>query len=124
MGDTLQLKYARGVDIIRYQDYTIVNIKNPWKSKELLQRYILCTRDNAQKLPSSLQGTKVSIPLERCVMSTAAHCYLLDQLKQTTNMAAVLGRKYIHIPVIENELKEERLLMQEKSFNLISRNLY
>ena len=49
VGDTLQLKYARGVDVIRYQDYTIVNIKNPWKSKELLQRYILCTRDNDQK---------------------------------------------------------------------------
>ena len=104
VGDTLQLKYARGVDVIRYQDYTIVDIKNPWKSKELLQRYILYTRDNAQKLPSSLQGTKVSIPLERCVMSTAAHCYLLNQLKQTSNIAAVLGRKYIHIPVIENEI--------------------
>ena len=50
VGDTLHLKYARGVDIIRYQNYTIVDVKNPWKSKELLQRYILCTRDNAQKL--------------------------------------------------------------------------
>ena len=109
VGDTLQLKYAHGVDIIRYQDYTIVNIKNPWKSKELLQRYILYTRDNAQKLPSSLQGTKVSIPLERCVMSTAAHCYLLDQLKQTSNIAAVLGRKYIHIPVIEKEIKRGKI---------------
>ena len=103
------MKYARGVDIIRYQDYTIVNIKNPWKSKELLQRYILCTRDNAQKLPSSLKGTRVSIPLDRCVMSTAAHCYLLDQLKQTSNIAAVLGRKYIHIPVIENEIKRGKI---------------
>ena len=28
VGDTLQLKYAHGVDVIRYQDYTIVNIKN------------------------------------------------------------------------------------------------
>ena len=109
VGDTLQLKYARGVDIIHYQDYTIVNIKNPWKSKELLQRYILCTRDNAQKLPSSLQGTKVSIPLERCVMSTAAHCYLLDQLKQTSNIAAVLGRKYIHVPIIEKEIKRGKI---------------
>ena len=109
VGDTLQLKYARGVDIIRYQNYTIVDIKNPWKSKELLQRYILCTRDNAQRLPSSLKGIKVSIPLERCVMSTAAHCYLLDQLKQTSNIAAVLGRKYIHIPVIENEIKRGKI---------------
>lgn len=109
VGDILQLKYAHGVDVIRYQNYTIVDIKNPWKSKELLQRYILCTQDNAQKLPSSLKGTRVSIPLERCVMSTAAHCYLLDQLKKTNNIAAVLGRKYIHVPIIEKEIKRGKI---------------
>ena len=85
VGDTLQLKYARGVDVIRYQDYTIVDIKNPWKSKGLLQRYILCTRDNAQKLPSSLKGTKVSIPLERCVMSTAVYVSFSSNLKKKQN---------------------------------------
>ena len=116
VGDTLQLKYARGVDVVRYQDYTIVDVKNPWKGGKLLQRYILCTRDNAQKLPSSLQGTKVSIPLGRCVMSTAAHCYLLDQLKQTSNIVAVLGRKYIHIPVIENEIKKGNIVDAGEEF--------
>ena len=116
VGDTLQLKYARGVDVIRFQDYTIVDIKNPWKGEKLLQRYILYTRDKVQKIPSSLKGTKVSVPLERCVMSTAAHCYLLEQLRQTSNIVAVLGRKYIHIPVIENEIKKGNIVDAGEEF--------
>lgn len=116
VGDTLQLKYARGVDVIRFQDYTIVDIKNPWKGEKLLQRYILFTRDKVQKIPSSLKGTKVSVPLKRCVMSTAAHCYLLEQLRQTSNIVAVLGRKYIHIPVIENEIKKGNIVDAGEEF--------
>jgi hypothetical protein len=116
VGDTLQLKYARGVDVIRFQDYTIVDIKNPWKGEKLLQRYILYTRDKVQKIPSSLKGTKVSVPLKRCVMSTAAHCYLLEQLRQTSNIVAVLGRKYIHIPVIENEIKKGNIVDAGEEF--------
>ena len=45
-GDTLHFKYAQNIVIVRQQDATIVELKNPWKESTLLHRYILLNDSN------------------------------------------------------------------------------
>ena len=40
-GDTIRLSYAQNLSIIKYSDYTIVNLRNPWDTLKNLHTYIL-----------------------------------------------------------------------------------
>ena len=40
-GDTVSLKYATQLSIVRHKDYTEVVVKNPWKEGKILHSYLL-----------------------------------------------------------------------------------
>ena len=56
--------YASGFHVTRFADYTRVEVRDPWDSTRLLQRYLLVDRN--QPIPSGLpKGTVVKIPVDR-----------------------------------------------------------
>ena len=69
-GDTLAMRYATLLQIVKYDGYTTVSIANPWKEGVPLHRYVLV--DKHQPLPDHLpEGTVVRTPVERAVIFTA-----------------------------------------------------
>ena len=78
-GDTLQLKYAKNITIVRHDGYTTVSMANPWKPGKTLHRYVLVPREG--ELPEQMpEGSVLRVPLQRSAVFTTVHCALIEML--------------------------------------------
>ena len=104
-GDTLQLKYASLLTIVRHDGYTEAVIRNPWKEGRVLHSYLLVPR--GQSLPEGLpHGSVVRTPVQRAAVFTTVHCSLLTTLGLGERIAAVADLKYIKIPYVQQRVCE------------------
>lgn len=102
-GDTLKFQYASKLSVVRYKDYTVAKLANPWKEGKTLHTYILVPA--GKPLPKSIpEGTVVRTPLSRSVIFTTVHCSLLMMFEQQKRIAGVADLKYIKIPYIHDEV--------------------
>lgn len=77
-GDTIPLKYATLLTMVRYADRVEVTIADPWRRGAVLQR---CS---------------VQKPFHRAAVFTAAHCQLLYDLDAKECLKAVCDLEYIY----------------------------
>lgn len=108
-GDTLRLKYARQLTIVRYPHYTVVSVADPWHEGKTLHRYVLVndsTAPQADKLP---EGTVVRVPLRRTVVFTTVHSSLLIALGAQNAISGVCDLRYIDIPWIQEQCRQGRI---------------
>lgn len=109
VGDTVDLKYATLLQIVKYKGYTTVSIANPWKENVPLHRYVLI--DKNATAPSDLpEGTVIRTPVERSVIFTASHCQLLGWLHAERQLAGVADLKYMSIPWVQEGVKEGSII--------------
>ena len=104
-GDSLSLKYAERISIVRHKGYTQVSLADPWNRGKTLHSYLLVPADSP--IPQSLpEGTVVRTPLKKAVVSTSVHCSLAIKLGGKERIAGVCDPQYIHIPWIEQQLEK------------------
>ncbi len=107
-GDTLSLKYASLLNIVRYDGYTTVEIRHPWKEGKWLHTYVLVPRD--QSLPAGLpHGTIIRTPVQRAAVFTTVHCALLTTLGCGEHIVGVADLKYIKIPSVQEGVKQGKI---------------
>ena len=124
-GDTLKMKYAKLLTIVKYGEkgtassdkdaedaeyqYAEVNVANPWKAGTLLHRYILIPKGKegdktvtrlALQRTSGMGCTTdtVRTPVERSAVSIAPHCQLMYELGCQQAIRGVCDLNYINIP--------------------------
>ena len=124
-GDTLKMKYAKLLTIVKYGEkgtassdkdaedaeyqYAEVNVANPWKAGTLLHRYILISKgEEGDKTVTrlALQRTSgmgcttdtVRTPVERSAVFIAPHCQLMYELGCQQAIRGVCDLNYINIP--------------------------
>ena len=102
-GDTLRLKYAENIVIVRDLAVTMVELRNPW-GEGVLHRYWLVSKD-ADFSPS--EGTVVRVPLQRSVVFNTAHASLLLMLDADEAIAGVADLKYMLLPEIHRRVTLE-----------------
>lgn len=108
-GDTVAFKYATQLTVVRYGDYTVATIKNPWKAGKTLHRYVLVP--DGQPVPSSVpEGTLIRTPLRRSMIFTTVHCAMLQSLGRQDCIAGVADLKYIKIPWVHQQVAEGRVI--------------
>ena len=107
-GDTLKLKYASLLTIVRHDDYILAEIHNPWKPGKTLHTYVLVPKGDrsAAQLP---HGTVIHIPMQRAAVFTTVHCSLLTTLGHSDDIVAVADLKYIKIPAIHEAVQAGRV---------------
>ena len=109
-GDTVSLKYATQLSIVRHKDYTEVVVKNPWKEGKILHSYLLVPDSiDPQNISHSSLSTIVRTPLRRSVMFTTVHCAMLMSFGCEQSIAGVADLKYIKIPWIHEQVKAGRI---------------
>jgi len=109
-GDTLRFKYAQLIEVVRHQDYTEVNIKNPWKEGKMLHRYQLVSHSAAEMPDAANQATVVRIPLQRSVIFTSVHAALMQQLEAEGQVAGVADLKYMKVPFVQEGVQQGRIM--------------
>ena len=108
-GDTVAFRYARRLQVVRYDNYTVAMLANPWKPGKTLHTYVLVPR--SANLPDDLpEGTIVRTPLCRSVMFTTVHCALLTMLHCEQAISGVADLKYIKIPYIQEGCRTGRIV--------------
>ena len=121
-GDTLQMKYAELLTIVKHNDgaYTEAIIENPWKKGTTLHKYILVPKgkegdetvarlkDDFRENATLQMGSHCDIvrtPLESNVVFTAPHCQLMYELGCKNATTGVCDKDYINIPDIKERVK-------------------
>uniref|UniRef100_UPI004029EFE0 ABC transporter substrate-binding protein n=1 Tax=Prevotella sp. TaxID=59823 RepID=UPI004029EFE0 len=121
-GDTLQMKYAELLTIVKHNDgaYTEAIIENPWKKGTTLHKYILVPKGNegdetVARLKDDIRENAtlqmgshcdiVRTPLESNVVFTAPHCQLMYELGCKNAITGVCDKDYINIPNFKERVK-------------------
>ena len=91
-GDTIPLKYAKLLTMVRYADHTHVSIKDPWQQGKVLEEY------------------DVYQPFRRAVVFTSPHCQLLCDLQAEDCIKGVCDLQYMLIPEIQSRVAGGRII--------------
>lgn len=107
VGAPVNFKYAKLIRVYKLQNCKVVEIKNPWSSNEILNRYILVKQGaNEQNLPP---GVIIHTPLRRLTVFTSVHCSALRDLHALDNIAGVCDVNFIELPEIIQRVKSGRI---------------
>lgn len=107
-GDTVKLKYAKQLQIIKCNDYTVVTLNDPWNKGKILHTYILVPSN--KNLPKDLpHGTVVRTPLQRAVITTSVHCGLIMSFGKQNSIKGVCDIRYINMPWIQQQCKAKKI---------------
>lgn len=108
-GDTVKLKYAEHISIVKYDDFTVVKLSDPWNAGKILHTYVLVPSD--KELPEELpEGTVVRTPLIKAVITTSVHCGLVMQFGKGDNIGGVCDLRYINLPWIQKRCREGKIV--------------
>ena len=107
-GDTVCFKYATQLSIVRYENYTVATLKNPWKEGMVLHQYVLVPKSRGS-IPMIHGATIIRTPLSRSMIFSTVHCAMLMDLGKQDCIAGVADLKYIKIPWIQQQVKEGKI---------------
>ena len=98
--DTVIFRYAENIRILKFKNYTKVELRNPWDTLKTLHTYILTDRNNAKNsnLP---EGTMVRTPLENAIVYSSVHNSLIAEIGGIESIAGVCDIQYIKHPQIK-----------------------
>ena len=115
-GDTLPLHYAENLTLVRYTDYVVATLRNPWDTLKTLHTYILVPRQS--RLPQNLpEGTVIRTPLSNALVYSSVHCSLLQQLNALDSIGGVCDLKYIRLDAIQQAHRDGRIADCGSSLN-------
>lgn len=88
-GDTVRMKYAENITIVKYSDQTVVELKDPWNKGKVLHRYVF---------------PKDKLPLTHNVVFNTAHASLIGMLHADDKIVGVADLKYMNLPAIHRRI--------------------
>ena len=108
-GDTIVMKYAENICMIRYEGYTKVILANPLKKGEILHTYIL-TSLNPSLGEISEGATIIPIPLTRSAVYSGVHGGIIDELGAADQIKAVCEVEYFTNEHILKSYKDGKIV--------------
>lgn len=108
-GDTLGLKYARNICIVKHDGYAEVVLADPWEEGKELARYLLA--DNPESIDAKAKEgcTVVKTPLKKMLVSTSVHSNLYDEMGKRAVIAGVCDANYINLDFVRQGLKDGKM---------------
>lgn len=88
------IEYASGLSIVKYEDYSVVTVSNPWPNADKDFKYIL--KEKEAKVPDSLQSyTSIQVPLESVVVTSTTNIPFLEMLEVENKLVGFPHTDYI-----------------------------
>ncbi|RZJ71810.1 ABC transporter substrate-binding protein [Flavobacterium sp.] len=112
------IKYAKGLSIFDYGDYSVVKVNNPWPNANKDYTYIL--RENGAKIPDSLaKFTQVNVPVKTIIATSTTHIPSLEMLGVENSLVGFPNLDYISSEKVRAliDAKKIRELGQNQSLN-------
>ncbi|AWH86709.1 ABC transporter substrate-binding protein [Flavobacterium album] len=88
------VKHAKGLEIYRYQGYTVVKVTNPWPDATDTFTYVMQKKNTV--LPDSLKNyTVIQVPLKTVVVTSTTHIPSLEMLGVENTLIGFPGIDFI-----------------------------
>ena len=88
------IEYASGLSIVKYDDYSVVTVSNPWPNANKDFKYVL--KEKEAKVPDSLQAyTSIQVPLESVVVTSTTNIPFLEMLEVENKLVGFPHTDYI-----------------------------
>lgn len=110
-GDTIPMKYAEHLLMVRYKDYVEVTLKDPWHEGRSTKYEI-----RSQGVKES-RSQEVRKPLRRCVVFNTAHASLLQMLGALDAVKGVADVKYMNLPEVRRRVSKSEIIDCGDSMN-------
>ena len=117
VGDTIPLRYAQNLTMVRFADGILVELKDPWHEGRILHRYWLTEDSNSKRssLHTSLSSlhsplSSIRFPLQRSVVFNTAHASLIGMLNATDRIAGVADLKYMLLPDVQRRVQQGEIV--------------
>ncbi len=93
-GEALAVDYAKGFTIEEFNGFKILTVENPWPEAENSYKYLL-VEDEAE-VPQNLEfNHKISIPVEKIVVTSTTHIPSLEALNKENTLIGFPDLHYI-----------------------------
>lgn len=84
---TQNISYAKGFSIVHYENYTLLEVKNPWPNAEKKFRYALVNNKKNFK-PLQQFDAIVQLPIKKIILSSTTHIPSLEMLGEIDKLIA------------------------------------
>lgn len=102
------IRYADGFTVQHFNDYTVVEVCDPWDKSRILQRYLLVDRE--LPVPRNLpKGTLVRTPIRNMVVYTSVHAAIIDQLQAADRIIGVCEPRYMDTPSVQEGVRTGKI---------------
>jgi iron complex transport system substrate-binding protein len=98
IGDTVNIKYAKGFRITQKHDTSIVEVINPWQNaSNICFQYKLIKTDKAVK---GQNDSYIHIPIKKVVCLSSTHVAFITALNELPSIKGISGVKNVYNPTI------------------------
>ena len=102
-GDTLPMLHSSLLQMVEYDGYTLVNVKNPWKAGAFLHRYMLLPKDGTDvAVPQGV--TLLRTPLSNQLLFATLHAQLFVTLGCVDAISGVCDARYMSVPQVRENI--------------------
>lgn len=102
-GDTLPMLHSSLLQMVEYDGYTLVNVKNPWREDALLHRYMLVPKDSGDvAVPQGV--TLLRTPLDNQLVFATLHAQLFVTLGCVDAIGGVCDARYMSVPQVRENI--------------------
>lgn len=117
-GDTLKLKYAKNLCIVKFEEYTEVTLSDPWNKDKTLAKYVLVDvtdedfdEEDIEDIEDDVDDDAVIVktPLKKALVSTSVHCNLYDMFGKKEMIAGVCDAEYMGIDFVKKGLADKKI---------------
>lgn len=105
----VDLKYATGFTIDKFEGYSVVQLNSPWPNADKQFKYLLVEKGVAP--PNDIKyDAVVQVPLEKVVVTSTTHIPLLEALGEEHKLVGFPNTKYISSPKTRQLIKEQKVI--------------
>lgn len=110
-GDTISLRHARYLTLVRYSWGVMATVKNPWKEHQVLSRYAIIDTAYNHRLPQ--WGGDVCVipaPVSRSVVMSSVHLALFEIFDKQNAVIGVCDVPYIKDRKIIHKIRQGKIV--------------
>lgn len=107
-------KYANGFTIEYYDDYSVLNILNPWNLNEI-QEKIYVTKD---KTLDKKDGIVIQAPIKNIAISSCTHIEFINLLNKIDIIKGICNPELIYNDTIQQLYKKNKIINLGDAFNI------
>lgn len=105
---TNEIKYASGISLENFPNFTLVEVRNPWPNSTEIFQYVLHRKGTV--LPDSLQKfTAIQIPLQSVIVTSTTHIPSLTLLGVSDKLVGFPNHDYISSPEVRAHIAKGKI---------------